>query len=235
MNPTVDIEFIADKIATDECIYWKISPNDTFRSIHSRNDDAIDPETSANLFMDSVSSIRNGLMHVEISKRSKKEIAESKDNYTGIFKYVINCNTRSRTSSNQSNVNASGSVVPLSDYLIAMNEIHALKLDVFKLTNELQDSNNSGASMLTPILMEMAKSPVVISKLGSLFGESNQSHVSKPSGFDTWDDSDKINDAITRLKQHDPDLAQTICDMANAVDKQPAILPAFKEQIKTFL
>lgn len=236
---TTDIEYIYRQIETVPCVYWTVKESEVSRQYLAKQSDEITPEESVARLSEVLKSTNNGTLFITISKRAFVEIQKAGDKYGDIFKFNVRVNNRNQPAQTQVSPSL-GSVVPVNQYLDEVRVSNGLRLDVFRLEQEIQQlksaKSDTWMNMLSPAIEKLAANPrESIAAIGSLFrAPVPPSPISRPvESYENWPDSDKINAALHALKKIEPDLGATLMDMATALNKYPELLPAFKENIKT--
>lgn len=231
-------EYVLDQVAGLPAVYWKVTDDSRGKHYLAIQNDAVDPQTSANR-LEAVFENTTGVVHVLLSQISWLERNAKNDQVGGVLKFSV------KLGQDRSSVNApSGNGVPLADYMSLVNQLTECKNEKFRLEmriDRLQEKmdDSSGSTLervLDPIAKSFEKNPQgTIQAIGSIFNPKRPAAINKPTdSYTTWSDAEKITSVLSRLKNLDPDYVKLLEDLC-LVCEQPGNLEFLKGQLATAL
>jgi hypothetical protein len=222
---------IYDKIRNVPAIYWRVSNKEGERQYLNEQDEQIEPEESAELLRNTLESL-TGTVFVQIATRDARTIADSKDFQTGIWKYNVKC---IRMPEFQKPNVSNG--VTLDRFLDVYNQLHAANMEVFRLKMKIDNIEADKGGALDSILETFKNKPqetiAAIGSIKNMFLNPKPATIQKPENdFSTWNESEQITSVLERLRKLDSQYVETLTILATAAEKNPELLPYFKNAIK---
>jgi hypothetical protein len=222
---------IYDKIRNVPAIYWRVSNKEGERQYLNEQDEQIEPEESAELLRNTLESL-TGTVFVQIATRDARTIADSKDFQTGIWKYNVKCIRMPEFK--QPNVTNG---VTLDRFLDVYNQLHAANMEVFRLKMKIDNIEADKGGALDSILETFKNKPqetiAAIGSIKNMFLNPKPATIQKPDNdFSTWNESEIITNLLERLRKLDSTYIETLTMLATAAEKNPELLPYFKNAIK---
>jgi hypothetical protein len=226
-------EYVLDQVVSLPAVYWKVTDDSRGKHYLAIQNDAVDPQTSANR-LESVFDSTTGVVHVLLSQMSWLERNAKSDQVSGVLKFAV------RLGQDKPVNVPSGSGVPLTDYMALVNQLTECKNEKFRLEmklDRLQEKIEDGSGstlerVLDPIAKSFEKNPQgTIQAIGSIFNPKRPAAINKPvDDYTTWSDSEKLTSVLSRLKNLDPDYVKLLENLC-VVCEQPGNLPYLKEML----
>lgn len=212
----VSKDFVINTLRNKGIKYWKITAAGSSYPIDEMQDEEISLDKSLNQLEAALAEMREGLITIQASERSKNEKGRGGNTRTGVYEFKVDCREGAATSS----------ASPISGLETFSPRLEALMRENNDLRNQITEIKSQHQLELMRKDLEEAKAgdPYTNTAIQALAGYflKNQQQPAAIAGTPLDEAKRKeINAAIKRLLQVDSNLGQTLTALATFAETQP--------------